>query len=177
MPTEPLTSQSEQTPATISKEGVVPRKRIKDAKSAHELYRKCRKDDEGSAANRAKIRGMFNGEPPYNENDLIRTGQADRTNLDFGKAAQLLEMSMAGYVDTILSTEKLLRCQTRYGDKALQNERSEIISEEISRMIRSKRRCFGTIASKASKRRSWLRSGLARKCVAMPAPRRRRCRR
>lgn len=137
MPTEPLTSQSEQTPATISKEGVVPRKRIKDAKSAHELYRKCRKDDEGSAANRAKIRGMFNGEPPYNENDLIRTGQADRTNLDFGKAAQLLEMSMAGYVDTILSTEKLLRCQTRYGDKALQNERSEIISEEISRMIRS----------------------------------------
>ncbi len=137
MPTEPITSRSEQVPATISGEGKVPRKRIKDAKSAHELYRKTRKDDDGSAANRAKIRGMFNGEPPYNEADLIRTGQADRTNLDFGKAAQLLEMAMAGYVDTILSTEKLLRCQTRYGDKALQNERSEIISEEISRMIRS----------------------------------------
>lgn len=137
MPTEPLTFQTEQIPATISEDGVVPRKRVKDAKSAHELYRRCRKADEASAANRAKIRAMFNGEPPYNEADLVRTGQSERSNLDFGKAAQLLEMAMAGYVDTILSTGKLLRCETTYGDEALRKERSEIISEEISRMIRS----------------------------------------
>jgi len=137
MPTDSPTSTSDLVLATISKEGKVPRKRIKDAKSAHELYTKARQADESSALNRSQIRKMFNGEPPYNEADLIRTGQAERTNLDFGTASALLERAMSGYVDAIYSTEKLLRCRTNYGDDAQRVERSEIISEELSRMIRS----------------------------------------
>jgi len=136
METSPLPT-SDLLLETISQSGAVPRKRVKDAKSAYELYSKTRQADEGSAVNRAQIRKMFNGEPPFSEAALIASGQADRTNLDFGTASALLERAMSGYTDITYSTENLLRCRTTYGEESLRQERSDIISEEISRMIRS----------------------------------------
>ena len=46
----------------LNDQGQVPKSRIKDVKSATELYRTLKKGDEGSAVNRARVQAMFDGD-------------------------------------------------------------------------------------------------------------------
>ena len=81
---------------TLSESGSPPKTRIKDAKSAREIYHKLLKADEESARNRAAIDEMFAGAPPYDDAELRATGQAARANVNFGEADALLESALAG---------------------------------------------------------------------------------
>lgn len=121
---------------TISPSGAVPSVRIKDARSAREIYDKLRKADEESARNRAVIDAMMAGEPPYDSAQLVATGQGARTNVNFGEAESLLISEMSGYVDLLASVETLVNFKTRYGTLEERAEYELTISEELTRMLR-----------------------------------------
>jgi hypothetical protein len=116
--------------------GAAPKCRIEKVDAARSIYLAIKKSDEGSSRNRALIDGMFNGHPPFNANDLIEMGQADRTNLDFGDAAAIKEQALAGYYDLTSSVDKLARVQTSHGTAEQAAEWSEIISEEFHHTLR-----------------------------------------
>jgi hypothetical protein len=116
--------------------GAAPKCRVDSVDAARSIYLAIKKSDEGSSRNRALIDGMFNGNPPFNANDLIEMGQGDRTNLDFGDAAAIKEQALAGYYDLTSSVDKLARVQTNHGTSEQAAEWSEIISEEFHRTLR-----------------------------------------
>jgi hypothetical protein len=121
---------------TLNDKGTPPRTRIKDAKSAREIYHKLLKADEESARNRAAIDEMFAGAPPYDDAELRATGQAARANVNFGEADALLEAALAGYVDLLSSVETLVNFKTKFGDPQERIEHEQIVSEELTRMLR-----------------------------------------
>lgn len=121
---------------TISEDGTPPSSRLRDARSAHDVYRRLRDADLQSSADRAKIRAMFDGEPPWKHSDLVEQGQADRCNLNFGEAAALKEQALAGFYDLTNSVDNLVTVYTSYGDPAQRPEFEQIIAEEFTRMVR-----------------------------------------
>lgn len=120
----------------VSESGA-PRSRVKDSKSLHEIYRKLKDADDKSSKNRAEIQAMFDGVPPYSDTDLMASGQSYRCNVNFDEASNILENSMAGYVDIINSVEHLVSLKTDFGDTKTRTEYSSVIAEELTRAIRS----------------------------------------
>lgn len=125
---------------TLPEKGKAPVSRLRDVKSAHELYVQLRDADDTASANRATIQGMFDDVPPYNDADLISTGQGFRTNVNFGDAANLLEQSMSAYVDMLHSVENILTCKLNTKATVDPSDRvrmEEIIAEEATRTFRA----------------------------------------
>jgi len=122
---------------TLPEKGPAPESRLKDVKSAHELYTKIRYADNTSSANRASIQAMFDEEPPYNDVDLVATGQGFRTNVNFGEGSNLLEQSMSAYVDMLHSVETLLSVKVTIGESSDRAKYENVISEEATRAFRT----------------------------------------
>lgn len=121
---------------TTDSQGRPVKSRIKDVKAAAEIFQALRTADEGNAVNRARVQAMFDGSPPYSEAQLRATGQAFRTNLNFGEGEAFLETAMAAYVDLVNSVDPLVSVTTQTGEEGSQKEQSAIVSEEVSRIIR-----------------------------------------
>ena len=121
---------------TLDESGKAPKSRIKDVKTALELYENLRHGDESSAVNRMRVQAMFDGVPPYSESALRSSGQGFRCNLNFGKAEKFLEAALSAYVDLINSVETLVRVETTFGDPKERIEWNRIISEEYSFQLR-----------------------------------------
>lgn len=120
----------------VNKDGSVPARRIKDAKQAHAIYTKFDEDDRQSAIERTKVRAMFNGERPYDEQQLARSGQSYRCNVNFGLGDSMKEEALSSYVDLINSEETLIRCETTFGEPGQRQEWADAISREYTKMIR-----------------------------------------
>ena len=73
--------------------------RLKDVKSALAIFSTLRTADEKSAVNRARVDAMFDGAAPYSSSNLALSGQGLKTNLNFGDAQRLLDISLSAYVD------------------------------------------------------------------------------
>lgn len=131
-----LQELSELSLENISKEGKVPTHRIKDAKAALDIFNNLLKADEPAAINRTRVQAMLDGVAPYSDQALRASGQAFRTNLNFGEGEKYLEQAMSAYVDLINSVEVLVRIQTLAGDPSQRMEWSRIMSEEYSQTLR-----------------------------------------
>lgn len=113
-----------------------PESRIRDVKAASSIYDTLRKADEKSSSNRAKVDAMFDGASPYDQRVLYSTGQGNRTNLNFGEAQRLLDVSMSAYVDLYTSLQKLMRVSVTVGEPAERQDAEDIIAEELTQMLR-----------------------------------------
>lgn len=112
--------------------------RIPDANAARGIYVSFMNADLNANFDRALIQKMYDGEPPYADDDLVRLGQAERCNLNFGDAYSILEQSMTAYNDLVNSVPCLFKIKLRLGyapaEKRMQYE--QIIAEELHRMNR-----------------------------------------
>jgi hypothetical protein len=113
-----------------------PESRIRDVRAASSIYDTLRKADEKSASNRARIDAMFDGASPYDQRVLYSTGQGNRTNLNFGEAQRLLDVSMSAYVDLYTSLQKLMRVSVTVGEPSERQDAEDIIAEELTQMMR-----------------------------------------
>ena len=116
--------------------GAAPKARIENVDAARSVYDAIKKSDEGSSRNRSLIDGMFNGNPPFVQADLVELGQGDRTNIDFGEAAALKDQALAGYYDLTSSVDVLAQVQTDYGTPEQQSEWNQILSEEFHETLK-----------------------------------------
>lgn len=123
---------------TAPETGTPPRRRVKSAAKAYELYSRLRRADLTSAGNRIAIQSMFDGAPPFDDEFLKRTGQAPRCNLNWGEGEELLEKAISAYVDIESSVEDLISVQTKYRfENPSEKTRAEqIIASEWSKMVR-----------------------------------------
>jgi hypothetical protein len=122
---------------TLNEEGLPPCSRVKDAKSLREIYVRLRQADRPAAEHRAEVQAMFDGQPPYDENELKATGQAFRCNLNFDEASSMLEASVGQYVDLLNAVENLATFKTTVGSQAQRAEWEPIMAEEFTKMLRS----------------------------------------
>ena len=111
--------------------------RIKDVKSAISIFNGLRKADEASSANRARVDAMFDGANPYDGAKLAASGQNLKTNLNFGEAQRLLDISLSAYVDLYSSLERLVEVKGTEGEASEIGPLEDIVAEEITHLLRS----------------------------------------
>lgn len=112
-------------------------RRLKDCTSALAVYNRLKDADKQSALQRARIDGMFDGEAPYSQAKLNASGQGQKTNLNFGEAQRLLDISLSAYVDLYASLERLINVKGTVGEEAQKHEWEKIVSEELTHMMKS----------------------------------------
>ena len=110
--------------------------RLKDVKSAVGLFATLLKADEKSAVNRARIDSMFDGAAPYSQSQLAASGQGLKTNLNFGEAQRLLDISLSAYVDLYSSLERLVEVKSTTGEKSEQGPKEDVVAEELTNLFR-----------------------------------------
>ena len=103
--------------------------RLKDVKSAISLFNTLLHADEGSSINRARVDAMFDGANPYDQGSLNASGQGLKTNLNFGEAQRLLDISLSAYVDLYSSLEKLVEVRGTEGEPAEVTPLEDNVSE------------------------------------------------
>ena len=111
--------------------------RIKDVESACAIFESLRKADEGSSKNRARVDAMFDGANPYSQARLNTSGQGLKTNLNFGEAQRLLDISLSAYVDLYTSLERLVEVKGTEGEPSDRKQKEDIVSEEVTHLLRS----------------------------------------
>jgi hypothetical protein len=112
--------------------------RLRDVTSALGIFENLRRADEKSSINRARIDSMFDGSAPYDQDKLLASGQGLKTNLNFGEAQRLLDISLSAYVDLYSSLESLI--EVKSGPTAEQSTvgaMEQVVSEELTHMLRS----------------------------------------
>ena len=112
-------------------------RRIKDAKSALAIFNRLKDADANSALQRARIDGMFDGASPYDQGKLNASGQSQKTNLNFGEAQRLLDISLSAYVDLYSSLEKFVNVKGTLGEDAQRHEWEDTVSSEITQLLKS----------------------------------------
>ena len=122
---------------SLDEKGAPVKSRLQDAASANSLFHALRKADEGSARNRARVDGMFDGANPYNQAQLSTSGQGLKTNLNFGEAQRLLDVSLSAYVDLYSSLEKLVEVKGTLGEPSERGIMEDIVAEELTHLLRS----------------------------------------
>ena len=110
--------------------------RLKDVKSALSIFENLRRADEQSSINRARVDAMFVGANPYNQSALASSGQGLKTNLNFGEAQRLLDISLSAYVDLYSSLEKLVEVKSTQGNATEVGRFEDIVSDEITQLLR-----------------------------------------
>lgn len=111
--------------------------RIKDVRSACAIFEGLRKADEQSSQNRARVDAMFDGANPYNQTALNASGQGLKTNLNFGEAQNLLDISLSSYVDLYSSLERLVEVRGTMGEPSEIKAKEDIVAEELTHLLRS----------------------------------------
>jgi hypothetical protein len=120
---------------TINEEGKAPETRIADAASAREIFQKLIMADELRNSTRAKLRGLVDGNPPYNPAELRRNNQAFRTNVNFRESEAFLTLAMSAFYDVFAEVPTYANVRTAYGnDMDKREEWSKIITEEFDRL-------------------------------------------
>jgi hypothetical protein len=120
---------------TIDEDGKAPETRLADAASAREIFQKLIMADQLRNATRSKLRGLVDGNPPYNPAELRRNNQAFRTNVNFRESEAFLSLAMAAFYDVFAEVPTYANVRTGYGnDMDKREEWSKIITEEFDRL-------------------------------------------
>jgi hypothetical protein len=121
----------------LDEKGKAVETRLKNVKSALSIFHTLAKADEKSSVNRARIDAMFDGSAPYNQTNLVSSGQPLKTNLNFGEAQRLLDISLSSYVDLYSSLERLVEVRGTQGEKSEIVPSEEIVADELTHLMRS----------------------------------------
>ena len=109
--------------------------RIQDSTEAMNLVTKLIRADQVRNETRAKVRGLVDGNNPYSNAELRRTGQAYRTNTNFREAEAFLSQSMSAFYDVFSEVPTYATVRTAFGDDINKRiEWSKIITEEFDRL-------------------------------------------
>lgn len=120
---------------TIDEDGKAPETRLADAASAREIFQKLIMADQLRNATRSKLRGLVDGNPPYNPSELRRNNQAFRTNVNFRESEAFLSLAMAAFYDVFAEVPTYANIRTGYGnDMDKREDWSKIITEEFDRL-------------------------------------------
>jgi len=123
--------------SALDEKGKPVKTRLKDVQSALSIFHTLLRADEKSALNRARVDAMFDGAAPYDAAKLAASNQGMKTNLNFGEAQRILDISLSAYVDLYSSLERLVEVKGTAGERSKITEQEEIVAEELTHLLRS----------------------------------------
>lgn len=119
----------------LSPSGRPPETRLADAQSARDILTKLVSADQLRNETRAKLRGLVDGNPPYNPAELRKNNQAYRTNVNFRESEAFLMMAQSAFYDVFAEVPTYATIHTDFGtDPDKKDEWSKIITEEFDRL-------------------------------------------
>jgi hypothetical protein len=113
-----------------------PKKR--DVTASRSRFTRYREDDRESERQRTIVQAMFDGEAPFPQEVLNRTGAGYRTNVNMGLGKALLNASVSSYTDLVYSPETLMRFRIREDvlDAKTRADYEDILAEEVTEVYR-----------------------------------------
>ena len=96
--------------------------RIRDGVAAWQLISALRREDAPRSRSRMRVRGMIDGNPPYNPAKLRRSAQRDRTNLNFREADGISTARKSSYFDLVVEADPLVTLVPRVLPETLLND-------------------------------------------------------
>jgi len=122
---------------SVSESGQAPCSRIKDAKSAHELFQNMKTNDEQAAYYRCVIQGLIDGNPPYESSELRRSGQSWRCNVNWREAESIIDTNTASIWELDMEVPNLISARVDFQDPQRPTVNyAGIIEEEYTRTIK-----------------------------------------
>src|SRR5574343_277743 len=120
----------------ISDSGKAPKSRIKDSKAAYELFNSIKEADGISAQYRCQIKGLIDGNPPYRADEMRRTGQAWRSNVNFREAESIIDTNASSIWELDMEVPRLInvRCEITDPQRPGINY-GDIIASEYTRTV------------------------------------------
>lgn len=119
----------------LSRDGAVPKKRIKDSASLIAIADRYIEQDEDASYLRARSQALVNGEAPYDAAELKDKGLGHIVNVNFGESSAMMDSALAPYIEMVNGVPRIANVTMRSytGDS---NEDAEIISEEFDWMLK-----------------------------------------
>ena len=118
----------------IDADGNPPVSRLSSPDAVVDLVQQLIRSDEERNRIRAKVKGIIDGNPPYNPGQLRKTGQAYRTNVNFREAEGFFSVALTAFYDIFSETPTYATVKTNTGNDAEKVAYSRIITEEFDRL-------------------------------------------
>ena len=118
----------------IDDSGTPPKARLSSAEAVVDLVKMLTRADQGRSRVRAKVKGIVDGNPPYNAAQLKRTGQSYRTNVNFREAEAFFSIALTAFYDVFSETPTYATVKTNVGTDAERVQYSRVITEEFDRL-------------------------------------------
>ncbi len=133
-----MTNASQPLPiASLSEAGKAPKERLASAADGQTLVSALLHAQMNRAYFNSRIKGMLDGNPPYDSSLLQKHGQAWRTNVNFLEGKASLSAALAPYYDLFAGSPQYAQVRLDYlDDLDLREEWSRIVSEEFDRMLK-----------------------------------------
>jgi len=123
----------------ISKQGVPPKTRLNSSSSAWNIFKKVRDQDQERDRKRALVKAQLDGNRPYSQAELIRLGQAHRSNVNFRDAEGIRDARKTSYYELLMEVETLVQIKLKdYTDPVDPGKDwGEVIAEKFTKMLTS----------------------------------------
>lgn len=114
----------------------IPQSRVRDGWQAHAIFQKLVYDDRDSELARGRIDAQIDGLPPYSESVMKDAGRGEDANVNFREARAEDDLAQTPFIEMSTVTPIIWRIKTKIGNVQEQKDRSAIMSEEFTKMVR-----------------------------------------
>ena len=122
---------------TTDEKGNAPESRIKDCVAARSLIDKMREMDDIRARKRALVQGLIDGNPPYDQEELKRLGQGQRSNFNPRDAEGHIDARKTSYYTILTNVPCLVEAVCEISDPQDSNmDYGKILAARMDEMLR-----------------------------------------
>jgi hypothetical protein len=112
--------------------------RIGDAVAASALVTAMETEDLPRAKTRTTLRGMLDGNPPYNPQELLRLGQSYRSNVNFRESEGHVNARKTSYSELVLEVPELVTViPDPLKAEGIPTAYGQVVAEEFDRTLRA----------------------------------------
>ena len=122
--------------ATLDEKGRVPDSRMTEAEDVQAFVRRLWNADEQRARKRDRVRGLVDGNPPYNAARLREANRADAANVNWGTGRMYMESGAGAFYDLFSEAPGCVAIQTSFGESfERQVEYGRVMSAQADRIL------------------------------------------
>jgi len=122
---------------TVDAKGKPVKERITSVQAARELYRRFKEADLASAKRRARLKGLIDGNPPYDQARLEELGLGNITNVNFLECRAILDQKAAASFELLFEVPTLVEVKQVKGIDPQQPAPAygQVIAEEFTKLL------------------------------------------
>lgn len=120
----------------VDENGTLLKRRVPTADQARALLYFCLTADQLSMQARTEAQAELDGQRPYDPMALSAVGQNYRTNYNF-RTMRIVREKVAASLREVWDNPELVSVQTTFGDNARRPIYSDILSTEVTKMVKS----------------------------------------